>query len=181
VILVEDTAGLHDVDMVGCFGGPRQRYQPVEIGADDAVLGAGLWHFGKPVQLSIRCLLDVFGHVRLFDFLAQLVRFGLLRIDLAELLLDRAQLLAQVELALVLFHLALNVALDLVTEFDDFQFFGEQQRELAHALGGVAFFQQRLPVGGLQAHRRGDEVGQNRRVGDVLNLHLHFARCLREI
>ena len=76
-----------------------------------------------------------------------------MRINLAEFLLYSAQLLAQVKLALIFFHLALDVALNLVTELDDLQLFGEEQRELAHALGGVALFEQGLPIGGFEAHR----------------------------
>ena len=115
------------------------------------------------------------------DLRAQLVGLGLLRIDFAEFFLNRAQLLAQVELALILLHLALDVALDLVSQLDDFQLFGEQQRELAHALGGIALFEQRLTIGGIQTHRRRDEVRQHRRIGDVRNLHLHLARRLRQV
>ncbi len=120
------------------------------------------------------------GILRFVDLCAQLVVFGLLRIDFAQLFLNRAQLLAQIELALILLHLALDVALDLVSELDDFELFGEHQRKLAHALGGVAFFEQRLAVGRFQPHRRGDEVREHRRIGDVLNFHLHLARRLRQ-
>ena len=82
---------------------------------------------------------------------------------------------------MVFLHLALNVALNLVTELDDLQLLGEQHRELAHALGGIALLEQRLAIGGLQAHRRGDEVRQHHRIGDVRDLHLHLARRLRKI
>jgi hypothetical protein len=105
----------------------------------------------------------------------------LLRIDFAELFLYRAQLLAKIELALVLLHLALDVALNLVPELDDLQLLGKKHRQLAHALGRIAFLEKRLAVGGLQPHRRGDEVGQHHRIGDVGDLHLHLARRLRKI
>ena len=114
-------------------------------------------------------------------FCAQLVGLGLLRIDFAEFFLNRAQLLAQVELALVLFHLALDVALNFVAELDDFEFLGEQHRQLAHALGGVALFEQRLAVGRFKPHRRGNEVRQHGGIADVLYLHLHLARRLRQV
>ena len=54
-------------------------------------------------------------------------------------------------------------------------------RELAHALGGVALFEQRLAVGGFETHRRRDEVRQHDRIGDVVDFHLHLARRLRQI
>ena len=115
------------------------------------------------------------------DLLAQLVRFGLLRIGLAELFLNRAQLLAQVELALILLHLALDVGLDLVTQLDDFELLGEEHRELAQPLLGVALFEDRLAVGRVEPHRRRDEVRQEIGVGDVVDFHLHLARRLRQI
>ena len=181
VILVEDGARRLDVDVIGGLDVPRQRHEPIEIRADHAVFGTRLRHFREPVELAIGGLLHVGRHRRGVDLRAQLVGFGLLRIDLAELFLNRAQLLAQVELALILLHLALDVALNLVTELDDFELLGQQQRELAHALGGVALFEQRLTIGGVEAHRRGDEVGQHHRIGDVRDLHLHLARRLRQI
>ena len=125
---------------------PRQLHEPIEVRADDAVFGRRLRHFREAVQLAVGGLLDVLGHLRLVDLLAQLVGLGLLRIDFAELFLNRAQLLAQVELALILLHLALDVGLDLVAELDDLELFGEQHRELAHALCGVALFEERLAV-----------------------------------
>ena len=54
---------------------------------------------------------DLLGQLRLLDLLEQLDRFLLARIRLAELRLDRAQLLAQIELALVLLDLDLGLAL----------------------------------------------------------------------
>ena len=181
VIFVENRARRFDVDVIGGLGVPRQRHEPIEVRANDAVLRARLRHFRETVELAIGGLLHVFGHRGGVDLRAQFVRLGLLRIDFAELFLNRAQLLAQIELALILLHLALNVALNLVTELDDFELLGEQQRQLAHALCGVALFEQCLPVGGLQAHRRRDEVGQHHRIGDVRDLHLHLARRLRKI
>ena len=111
----------------------------------------------------------------------QLVVLGLLRIDFAQLFLNRAQLLTQIELALILLHLALNVALDLMPKLDHFELFGEQQREFTHTARGVALFEQRLPIGRVETHRRSDEVGQHVGIGDVLDFHLHLARCLRQV
>ncbi len=115
VVLVEDRPRLLDVDRVARLLAPRQLHEPVEVGADDAVLGRRLRHFRQPVELAVRGLADLLGHLRLVDLLAQFVGLGLLRIGLAQLFLNRAQLLAQIELALILLHLALDVGLDLVT------------------------------------------------------------------
>ena len=122
--------------------------------------GDAVRHFRQPVELAVGGLADVLGHLRFVDLLAQLVGFGLLRIGLAQLFLNRAQLLAQVELALILLHLALDVGLDLVTQLDDLELLGEEHRQLAHPLLGVALFEDRLAVGRVEPHRRRDEVRQ---------------------
>ncbi len=181
MIFVEHGARGRYLDVVGRLLFPWQRHQPIEVGTNHAVLGARLWNFREPVEFAVGRLLHVGRHRRAVDLRSKLVVLGLLRIDFAKLFLDCAQLLTEIELALVFLHLALNVALNLVAQLDDLQLLGKKHRQLAHALGRVAFFEKRLPVGGLQAHRRGDEVGQHHRIGDVGDLHLHLARRLREI
>jgi hypothetical protein len=58
---------------------------------------------------------------RPFDLLAQLAALALLVVALAQLLLDRLHLLAQVVLALVLLQLGLDLALDLVADLEHFE------------------------------------------------------------
>ncbi len=181
VVLVEDLARPRDVDLIRRRDAPRQLREPVEVRANHAVLGRCRRDFGEPVELALRRLLHVLGHVRVVDLLAQLVRFGLLRIGFAELFLDRPHLLAKVELALVLLHLALDVGLDLVAQLDDFELLGDHAREHAQPLRGVALFEDRLTVRRLEPHRRGDEVREQVGIGDVVDLHLHLARRLRQI
>ena len=53
--------------------------------------------------------------------LPQLLQLGQLGIALAQLLLERLQLLAQEELALALLHLGLDLRLDLRAELDDLE------------------------------------------------------------
>ena len=64
VILVEDRARRLDVDVVGRLGVPRQRHEPIEVRADDAVLRTGLRHFREPIELAIGGLLHVFAASR---------------------------------------------------------------------------------------------------------------------
>ena len=90
-------------------------------------------------------------------------------------------MLAQVELALILLHLALDVGLDLVTQFDDLELYRQEQRELTQPLLGVALFEDRLAIARIETHRRSDEVGQEIGVADVVDFHLHLARRLRQI
>ena len=48
-------------------------------------------------------------------------------------------------------------------------------------LRGVALLEDLLAVGGFQPHRGRDEVAQQVGIGDVVDLHLHLARRLRQI
>ena len=102
VVLVEDRLGALEVEVV--LGGlaPRQRQDPVDVGADHAVLGRGGRELLEPPELALDGLLGLLGQVLLLDLLAQLGQLGLLLVALAELVLDRLQLLAEEVLALAL-------------------------------------------------------------------------------
>ena len=72
----------------------------------------------QPLQLVLRGLARLLGHLRVFDLLAQLLNLARARVPFAQLLLDRPHLLAQVELLLILVQFALHLGLDLVPKFD---------------------------------------------------------------
>ena len=112
-------------------------------------------------------LLDVLGQVLLLDLLEQLVDLGLLVVGLAELLLDRLQLLAEEELALALVDLARDLRLDLRAELRHLDLAAQDQRDPAQPLLDVGSLEQLLALLGLQAQRRGDQVGERGRVVDV--------------
>src|SRR5579872_6453029 len=101
VILIEDLARFLDLDVVIARLAPRELDDPIQVRANDAVLGRRLRNFRKPVKLAIRGLLRIFRELRVVDLLAKLVDIGLLRIGLAQLVLNCAQLLTEIELALV--------------------------------------------------------------------------------
>jgi len=69
-------------------------------------------------------------HLRLLDAPAQLLDLGRLAVALAELLLDRLQLLAEVELLLILVELGLHLRLDLVPELEQLDLAVQDGREL---------------------------------------------------
>ena len=94
----------------------------------------------EPPELAVGRLAGVLGQVRRLDPLAQLVDLGLLLVALAELVLDRLQLLAQEVLALALVDLRLDLGLDLGAELDHLELAGE---DLARA--GAAACRRRPP------------------------------------
>ena len=91
---------------------------PLEVGADHAVLGRRRRQPLEPRELALGGLPHVLRELERLEPLAQLVHLGLLGVALAELGLDRLQLLAQEVLALALLHLGLHLRLDLRAELE---------------------------------------------------------------
>ena len=69
-------------------------------------------------------------HVGGLDFLLQVVDFRRTRIALSQLLLNRLELLAQIELTLIFVELGLHLALDLMPQFEQFDLSVENRAEL---------------------------------------------------
>ena len=91
----------------------------------------------------------------------------LLGVALAELVLDRLQLLAQEVLPLGALHLGLDLGLDLRAELDDLELPVEDDRGLAEALLDIELLEQQLLLLGLEPQRRRDEMAESARVLDV--------------
>ena len=102
-------------------------------------------------------------------------RFLLAGIGLAELRLDRAQLLAQIELALVLLDLDLGLALHVLHHARARDFALEPREDEAQPLADVEPLQHFVLVGDPEVHVRRREVGEPARVGHV---HLEDRRHL---
>jgi hypothetical protein len=128
----------------------------------------------EALQLALGLLGGVLGQSRLFDPLTQLLRLGLPLVDLAELLLDCPELLAQEVLALALLHLGLDLGLDPGADLDQLDLAREELGEHAHPLGHVALLEQRLLLLGLDPQRAGDHVCQLGRVVEVGDRHLQL-------
>ena len=144
VIGIEDLAGVGDVEVVVGALGPGQLDEPLEVGADHAVLGGRRRQLLQPRQLALGGLLGVLGQLRRLQPLAQLVDLGLLFVGLPQLVLDRLHLLAQEELALALVDLRLDLGLDPRADLDHLELAGEDLREPAQALADVDLLEQLL-------------------------------------
>ena len=141
---VQHLAGVGDVEVVLGRLRPRQLEEPLEVGADHAVLGRGRRQALEPRELALGRLQGVLGKPGRLDPLAQLVDLGLLLVALAQLLLDRLQLLAQEVLALALVDLRLDLRLDLRAELDHLELAGEDLGQAPQALGDVDLLEQLL-------------------------------------
>ena len=109
---VEHLAGVPEIQVVGGLGRPGQFDQPLEVSANDAVLGRRRGQLLEARELAVGGLARVLGEVGCLDALAQLVDLCLGLVRFAELALNCLQLLAQVVLALTLLHLRLDLGLD---------------------------------------------------------------------
>jgi hypothetical protein len=167
VVLVEDRARLRDVDLAAGQRVPGQAGHPVEVGADDAVLRRGRRHVREPIELALGLAARLLGQSGLFDSAAQ----GgdvLVLVLVAELLADRAELLAQEVLALRLGHPLAGLGGDLLAQLADGQLVLEQLDELLELGVHLVQLQQLLAHRPGQRDRRGDQVRELARVGQVL-------------
>ena len=164
MVLVEDEARVLEVEVV--LGGlvPGQGEDPLEVAADDAVLGGRGRELGEPVELAARGAVGLLGEVGLLDLAAELRDLGLLLVAFPELILDRLQLLAEEVLALGVLHLRLHLGLDLRAELEHLELAVEDDGELAEARLDVRLLEQLLLLGRLEAHGRRDQVRERARV-----------------
>src|SRR5262245_44085645 len=168
VIRIEDVFGLRQVDdFLGALL-PRQRDQPVHVGARNRVFGSGYRHSCEAVQFAQRFLPHGFRHACRIDLFLQLLDVLGLIVAFAELLLNRLELLAQEVLTLVAANFGLYLRLNLRSELEHFQLLDQNSIQRIHALPDVELLENLL----LYACRdrcqaRRNEVRQATRFGDV--------------
>ncbi len=90
--------------------------------------------------------MDVLRHARVLDLVLQLRDVLLRVVQVAELLLDRLQLLAQVVIALRLLHRILHLGLNLVAQLLHLQLLGQVLVDALQARGHIRRFKQLLLV-----------------------------------
>ena len=168
VIRVENVLRLRKIDDFVRALLPRQRHQPIHVGARDGVLRCGDRHPRQAIQLPQRFLADGLGHPGRIDLLLQLLDVLGLVVALAELFLNRLELLAQKVLALVAADFRLHLRLDLGSQFEDLELFDEDAIQRIHALTHIELLEHLLLHGRRdRGEARGDEVRETSRLGDV--------------
>ena len=141
--------------------------EPVHVGPDDADLGRGGRDPAHPVDLLDRPGADLLRHAGGLDLLAELVDLGLLRVVLAQLALDRLELLAEDVLPLGLVHLGLDLALDLPLELEDLDLAREERADELEPLLDVDRLEQLLALLGRHVGAVRHHVGEEAGLGDV--------------
>jgi hypothetical protein len=162
VILIENPPRLGDVDRIVTELRPRQIDQPVEVGAHHRVLGGGLGHALEALELLARLLLGLLGHSGLGDRLVQLLDLGGRALALAELLLDRPQLLAQDVLALAALDRVLGLLADVARDLEHLDPVAEQLDDPVEAALQVDGLEDLLLLLDLEVHEARDQVGADR-------------------
>jgi len=119
VVVVEDLAGLFNVQHVGRLLHPGQLREPLEVGPHDLVLCHRRVHPLQPLKFPRSRFAGLGGQRSVVDPLVEVLDLVLFLVLFAELLFDRVELLTQDVLALLFAELALDRRLQLARNFED--------------------------------------------------------------
>ncbi len=123
---------------------------------------------------------DLVRHASGGDGLLDLLAVGSTAVLVAELLLDRPQLLAQQHLALPLLQRVLGLGADVARETQHAEAIAQQLQHEVEPRDEIDRLQHLLLLGSADVHRAGDEVGQMTGRGDRVDGLGQLARCLRQ-
>ena len=166
MVALQHLGGAREVELLLAALSPRQLGDRLEVGADDLPLHRLARRALEARQLAVDLLARGLGQRQRGELLAQ--RVGVVRlVALAELLLDRLELLAQVELPLPAAELLLDLRLDLLLGVDDGELALDEQQHAPQALLDRQRLEQRLPLGERHVQVGGDGVGELAGVVDL--------------
>ena len=139
--------------------GPGQANQHVDVVAHHGGFGRHGRHELQFFKLGIGLLARLFRHAGKLDFFLDLLDVGAV-FAFAQLFLDRLDLLVQVEVALVLLHLALDAATDFLVDVEDVDLALDLLKQIFQPLFHARQIQHRLLAFELERQVRGDGVCQ---------------------
>ena len=165
MVLVENLLRLGDILLEPGFLAPGQAEQHVEIVAGDGGLGRHRRHRAKLLQLRIGAGAGLLRKPGLADLLGELLKLvAALLAFVAELALNRFELLIQIIFALRLLHLAFDAAADLLLDLEHAELALHEGEHHFEAAARIEFAQQRLLVGDLDRKVGSDRIGEHRRL-----------------
>ena len=141
------------------FLGPRQVDERVDVVAHHGRFGGHRRHQLELLELGVDFLARFLRHLRRDDLLFEILHVGAL-FPVAELFLDRLDLLVQVVLALALLHLALDSATDPFFHLKDVNLVFQLLEQFLESLIDCVKIQNCLLNFQLQRQVRRDRVGQ---------------------
>ncbi len=158
---------------------PGNAQHPVEVVAHHRRLGGHRAHGAQLLDLGQRLLARLLGELGLADALLHLGQLvAAVLVAVAQLLLDRLQLLVQIVLALGLLHLALDAAADALLHLQHADLAFHEGEDALEAMDDALGLQQLLLLGDLQAEMGGDRVGELALVLDLVDRDQHLRRDL---
>ena len=166
VVLVEDRRGAGEVEVLLAARAPRQLGDRLEVGADDLRLHRLAVHPRQRAELAVDLRLRDLGQLEGGELLLQLGQAPVV-VALAELLLDRLELLAQEHLPLAVAELLLDLRLDLRLGVEHGDLPLHRDQHTAQPLLDRSRLEQRLPLRVRQLDVRRHQVGEVRRLADL--------------
>jgi hypothetical protein len=176
MVRIQDAARLGDVEAILGLLAPGQLEHPVKVVADPALLGVLLAGALESLELTLDLLAHVVRKGRVGDFLAILGQG--IAVGVAQLLLDRGQLLTQVELALAFFQSFVDLNADLVFQRGLGQNLPTPGDQLLETRDDIAFFEDFEMLVQFEIGRVAGHVGELARVVDPTQ-HLAIAEAPR--
>lgn len=156
---IEHVLGIGQVVLDLGLLAPGQARKHVNVVAHHGGFGRHGRHELELLELGLGLLARLGGHAGQLDLLLDLFDVGAV-FALAQFLLDGLDLLVQVEVALVLLHLALDAAADALVDVEDVDFAVQLLEEVFQALLDVHQVEHGLLVLKLERQVRGNGVGQ---------------------
>ena len=165
VVAIQDAACPLEIQLVGRVLAPGQDRDPVQIVAGHGVFRRARLQHAQLVHLLFDPLARLLRQRERFDPLVEAVDLrGTVVLSDTELLLDRLELLAQKELALLLVHLLLDRAPDLLLRAGELELVVEQDQHLLHARQEREDLQNLLKLFLGRGGEAGCKIGEMRRI-----------------
>ena len=166
VILVEHPLSLVEIQVVFRGLAPGKLEDEFEIGAGDLVIGGGRRQSLQSGPARARTSLwTSSGRSAAIRRSRSSWTSARSRIGLSQLALNGPELLAEQVLALLLAHLVLGLARDLLPQLQHLELVSQVAMDQPERLGAGGCLEQGLLLGHVQTHHRPDEKGQNQRIG----------------
>ncbi|MNV11974.1 hypothetical protein D3C71_1025570 [compost metagenome] len=166
VVFVEHAFGIDQVMLDLGLLTPRQRREHVNVVTHHGGLGRHGRHQLELLEFCISLLARLGRHLGELDLFLDLLDVRAF-IPFAQLLLDGLDLLVQVEVALVLLHLALHTPTDLLVHVEDVHLAVKLLEQVFKARLHIRQVQHHLLVLELERQVRGDGVGQTAWIVDA--------------
>ncbi|EKD96744.1 MAG: hypothetical protein ACD_23C01300G0001, partial [uncultured bacterium] len=159
MVFVQHRFGIAQIVLDLALLAPRQAGEHVDIAAHHRGFGRHGRHQLELLELGFRLLAGLCRHLGQLDLLFYLFNIGAF-FPLAEFLLDRLDLFVEVEVALVLFHLALHAATNFLVDIQDVDFAIQLLEQILKPRLDIGKIQNHLLVFQLQRQVRGNGVHQ---------------------